>query len=242
MFFSCIICLNEWPDTDALRSLACGHTLCSSCIEELLQLPSSLCPTCRLGPLRRDHIRPVFVLVETRDTPPLENYHAVPARDASTPRISSKILPKMHRIHRELLLWSAPDSNIDPHAIARTLREILTAKECNEVVKDVLLEIFKTFLDNYAASVFEAIRPQTAAMEPSYSHRNEVAALEEIIRDLRTDKISMAKHANELGAELIATQERLARSYEELKFARNEMRYQRVRSYLNAASSSGFVL
>ncbi|KZV70389.1 hypothetical protein PENSPDRAFT_665094 [Peniophora sp. CONT] len=75
VLYSCAICLQQWPDSQALGSLKCGHTFCKSCIQRHINNNSNraICPTCRASPVEPGHVRPVFVDVDASDPTTREN-------------------------------------------------------------------------------------------------------------------------------------------------------------------------
>ncbi|KZV70388.1 hypothetical protein PENSPDRAFT_685517 [Peniophora sp. CONT] len=120
---------------------------------------------------------------------------------------------------------------MDMHTVADDLLELLASDKCNET--NVLLGTLATFLETNASSAFEAARAAqvTNGSSPSPSeskvireaiatHRRETASLEKIIADLRLDNRHLAKRGKDLGDELVATKEKLARIEE--MYARSE--------------------
>ncbi|VDB90269.1 unnamed protein product [Peniophora sp. CBMAI 1063] len=151
--YSCAICLNDWPHTEMMRSLTCGHTFCEACINQHLNLSRPLCPTCRAGPVKQHHIRPVFISADMRDAPPVI---ASPARDRAG-GVPIELLPKLHQITLDLLSLT-PGSNIDPGDVSDSILDLLASQQCNEAVKTVLIGTFTNFLESNVAPAYEVLR------------------------------------------------------------------------------------
>ncbi|VDB91834.1 unnamed protein product [Peniophora sp. CBMAI 1063] len=111
VLFSCAVCLDEWSDPETLRSLACGHIFCGACIRELLMQPRPQCPTCRAGPIRPSHLRPVYITVETR-----AGSESMTSNDASSRRI-------------EALERSIRDLRVDGRALSYLAEQLTDARD-----------------------------------------------------------------------------------------------------------------
>ena len=46
---TCAICLSDFKDHDAIKTLRCGHFFHSNCIDPWLINEKALCPVCRQG-------------------------------------------------------------------------------------------------------------------------------------------------------------------------------------------------
>ncbi|KZV70382.1 hypothetical protein PENSPDRAFT_752581 [Peniophora sp. CONT] len=149
--YSCAICLNDWPHTETLRSLSCGHTFCEACITQHLSRAPPLCPSCRAGPVKRHHIRPVYISADTRDGPA-----STSTRDRAT-GVPLELLPKLHQVTLDLLSLT-PDAVTDPSAVSDSILDLLASKQCNEAVKTVLIGTFTAFLESNVASAYELVR------------------------------------------------------------------------------------
>lgn len=51
---SCIICKEDYSETQVTRVLPCGHTLCDRCLAYIQCMRPSLCPMCRADLCSRD--------------------------------------------------------------------------------------------------------------------------------------------------------------------------------------------
>ncbi|KZV70385.1 hypothetical protein PENSPDRAFT_734755 [Peniophora sp. CONT] len=214
--FSCAICLDEWPDAEALRSLLCGHVFCGSCIQSLLALSRPLCPSCRAGPIYPRDIRPIYINVEPRITTPRG-----PSSRKPPPTISPEILPKLHQLSADLQSL-ASNSDTDVQGVVDGFLGLLASERCNEPVKDALLSVLATFLKTSLSSTYEMARSMMKYRTMAHAYRREKRPLERDLATLRTDKRALAQHNDDLGEQLTAAREELARANEGLLRARNE--------------------
>ncbi|VDB91833.1 unnamed protein product [Peniophora sp. CBMAI 1063] len=227
--FSCAICLNEWHDPETLRSLPCGHTFCGTCIQEVLNRPNPLCPSCRAGPIKPSLLRPVCVSVEPRN--PIAR--GTPSRRRVS-AMSIEILPNLFEFCTNLQDFT-PESDMDVCAVVDSLLEVLASERCNENVKNVLLGMLVSFLDTNVASAYEVARSARADNSPAGSSKTYpeiIQALRRELQDLKSDLSAdnrhLAKRGEDLGKRLKTTQGKQEKTDEELRNTREELRKSRA--------------
>ncbi|KZV70383.1 hypothetical protein PENSPDRAFT_443851 [Peniophora sp. CONT] len=222
--FSCTICFNEWPDTEALRSLLCGHTFCETCIQEHLNRGRTFCPSCRAEPVLREHVRPVFVTAEVQ-----KNTTQNLASRKQVLTVPLDKFPRLRELESDLLSITSNLSRVDLLAVTNNVLEFFASDDCNGTVRNILTGALATFLDNNAAPAYEAVHGKkvagnTKAGSPEMStvrqaasaHPRETTSLEDMLSELRVGNRNLAQRSENLSDELMATQRYLVRSQGEL--------------------------
>jgi len=122
---TCLICRELLSVSGSKTSLPCGHTYCTSCIDEWLK-KSRTCPTCRHTVLEESEYRiePVFDRIEGKPDPTMRDIHGRDYEQGPLPtREIIEEIPRSSRTHRYTVLEES-EYRIDPLPAREIIEEI----------------------------------------------------------------------------------------------------------------------